>query len=106
MTQAEFKAWFEGFTEAIDKAPTQKQWARIKERIAEIDGTAITERVYIDRWVRPYWHGGPYYYSVSPTITGLSTGVFGSTSNVTNALPQNTAQAMFCAGQIEAQTMN
>lgn len=52
MTLAEFKAWFEGFTEDMDAAPTPKQWKRIKARVAQIDGIAITrEVVYRDR----YW---------------------------------------------------
>ena len=64
MTQAEFKAWFGGFTEAIDKVPTKAQWARIKERVAEIDGTAVTEKVFIEQYQPlrsqqhyPYWNG-------------------------------------------------
>lgn len=36
MTLAEFKAWFEGFTEAIEGAPTPSQWARIKEQVSKI----------------------------------------------------------------------
>ncbi|MDR7032421.1 hypothetical protein [Mesorhizobium sp. BE184] len=52
MTLAEFKAWFEGFTEAMDGPPDAKAWKRIKARVAEIDGTAITKEViYRDR----YW---------------------------------------------------
>ena len=27
------------------QSPTQKQWARIKERVAEIDGKAVTHRL-------------------------------------------------------------
>lgn len=56
MTLSEFKAWFEGFTESIEgkSAPTQKQWARIKEKVALIDGAPTTQVVYLDRWVRPY----------------------------------------------------
>ena len=29
MTPDQFKAWFEGFCEAIDAAPTPEQWARL-----------------------------------------------------------------------------
>ena len=86
MTQAEFKAWFDGFTEAIEKAPTQKQWARIKERVTEIDGKAVTERVYVDR----YWQYNPYrpispYWSYPVTYAGNAT---------TSCLQQNYEQAM------------
>lgn len=58
MTPQEFKAWFDGFTEAFTGIPTKAQWARIKERVGEIDGRPVTERVYVDRWwptVQPYW---------------------------------------------------
>lgn len=33
MKLAEFKAWFEGFTEDMDRAPTAKQWKRIVRRL-------------------------------------------------------------------------
>ena len=36
MTPREFKAWFKGFTEAIDGVPSEKQWARIQEQIGKI----------------------------------------------------------------------
>lgn len=61
MTLAEFKAWFEGFTEDMDGPPDAKQWKRIKARVKDIDGTAITRHVYVDHyWPRavpytPYW---------------------------------------------------
>lgn len=61
MTLAEFKAWFEGFTESMDGAPDDKQWKRIKARVKEIDGVAITKTVFVDRYIpapyRPYWSG-------------------------------------------------
>lgn len=41
MTLAEFKAWFEGFTEDMDGAPNTKQWKRIKDRVKQIDGVAL-----------------------------------------------------------------
>lgn len=61
MTPQEFKAWFDGFTEAVDKQPTQKQWARIKERVAEIDGKMVTEKVYVDRYLPSYINYPPIY---------------------------------------------
>lgn len=59
MTPQEFKAWFEGYTEAMDEKPTGKQWERIKARVAEIDGRPTTHTVFHDWW-RPYvsWHSG------------------------------------------------
>jgi hypothetical protein len=60
MTLSEFKAWFEGFTEGMDAAPDEKQWDRIKARVKDIDGVAVTRTVFVDRYVtpyRPYWTG-------------------------------------------------
>jgi hypothetical protein len=57
MNLPEFKAWFEGFSEGIDKTPTAKQWAKINEKIAAIkaEPTKIEYiREYYDRY-RPYW---------------------------------------------------
>lgn len=58
MTLSEFKAWFEGFTEGMEAAPDEKQWERIKARVKDIDGVAVTRTVFVDRYVapyRPYW---------------------------------------------------
>ncbi len=37
MTPNEFKAWFEGFSEAVDGAPTPAQWQRISEKVATLN---------------------------------------------------------------------
>jgi hypothetical protein len=63
MTLQEFKAWFEGFTEGMPGAPNKDQWKRIKARVKEIDGVAVTYPVFIDRYVHHY----PHY--VWPTFT-------------------------------------
>lgn len=54
MLVAEFKAWFEGFTENMSGIPNKKQWDRIKKRVEEIDDEPITERIFTDRYYRPY----------------------------------------------------
>lgn len=67
MTLSEFKAWFEGFTEDMDGAPNKKQWDRIKARVKEIDGVAVTKTVFVDRYLppyRPYWEERRIYGSV------------------------------------------
>lgn len=73
MTLAEFKAWFEGFSETMEGAPSEKQWERIKARVAEINGSVVTERVFVDRYIEPYrryWPSAPYWtaYSTAGTI--------------------------------------
>lgn len=77
MTLQEFKAWFEGFTESMDKTPTAKQWERIQKRVKEIDGTATSYPVFVDRYYReyrPYW--SPLWYnggvSMSQSIGGTA----------------------------------
>lgn len=87
MTPNEFKAWFDGFTEAFaGRIPTKAQWGRIKDRLAEIDGKPTTHTVYVDRYVRQY----PYYPRpyLGDGTCGWIVGV-ASTSNI----PQN-AQGM------------
>ena len=119
MTPSEFKSWFEGFTEFCDKVPTQKQWARIKERVAEIDGKPVTERIYVDRYLpyvtRPlYWQGPWPYYGAGGGLGGSCSGGTLSSmgQNYQTALcanPQsqsyNSTTAMNALGRAEAQAM-
>ena len=53
MTPQEFKAWFDGFTEGLDGAPNEKQWKRIKAKVADINGSPVSYPVYIDRYLLP-----------------------------------------------------
>jgi len=78
MTQQEFKAWFDGFTEAMEGPPNKKQWGRIKERVKEIDGAAITHPLFVDRYWQRY--GTPYYpwYTVCTSGSALSGQSFNS----------------------------
>ena len=65
MTPSEFKAWFDGFTEAMQGLPNEDQWKKIRKRVSEIDGTPITERIYIDHWPGRYWGTYQASYSVA-----------------------------------------
>jgi hypothetical protein len=90
VTPNEFKAWFDGFTEAFEnRIPTKAQWTRIKDRVAEIDGKSITERVYVDRYWPQY-----YPYTARPVYYGMnssSTAAYSASNNLLNA--QNYQQA-------------
>ena len=97
MTLSEFKAWFEGFTEDMDARPTEKQWKRIKARVKEIDGTAITKEV----WHR-YW--GPYYTSPVWGFNGSGVGV--SSSNTTQTCGANTLVASSGPNQFSTNSLN
>lgn len=86
MTLSEFKAWFDGFTEDMAGPPSKKQWERIKSRVGEITGQAVSYPVYIDRYVtpvRPYWdrvwaYGQPYNGSLfGQAISGGSASLQG-----------------------------
>ncbi len=90
MTPNEFKFWFEGFTESIEKQPTLKQWARIKARVKEINGTSV---VYVDRY-RPYWYTPAVpmqYISCSSATTG---GGGGSVINMTGSIAGSSAYSV------------
>ena len=91
MTNNEFKAWFEGFTEAMGgNMPTKKQWDKIKEKIAAIDGIAY---VY-PQWYRPY--------PTTPYLIGNHTITTSSTS--LNAVPPS-LMTMQNLGKIEAESL-
>lgn len=83
MTLSEFKAWFEGYTEGLEGAPTKAQFDRIKEKVKEISGVPITQTVFVDRyhhywqqWGQPIVFGGAiggnvgYGASASGALTG------------------------------------
>lgn len=68
MTNTEFKAWFEGFCESIEGRPTIKQFEKIKEKIAMIDGA-------------PFYIGYPYRYNPIPTTWVSCTPTMYTTTN-------------------------
>lgn len=77
MTLAEFKAWFEGYTEGMDSTPSVKQWDRIKARVKEIDGmTIIQTPVYVDRW--RYWNPCGSVLTYSGTTCGSMISGYGA----------------------------
>lgn len=100
MIPSEFKAWFEGYTEDIDGPPSANQWAKIQARIKDIDGTAITQRVYLDRYRYLEWP-----YIPGPVTFGGTT--YTGTSNQTVDIPSvfpasfNSSAAMFALGKDE-----
>lgn len=99
MTLAEFKAWFEGFTEDMDGAPDAKQWKRIKARVKEIDGVAVTKTVFIDRYVTPY---RPHWSSFDLCGVGSpALGVGAISQNATSSSHFDGASAMVDLGKAE-----
>lgn len=103
MTLSEFKAWFEGYTEGLDGAPTEKQFKRIKAKVAEITGAPITQTIWLERYNHywPHWNpivgspaswggtiGNAGYSAGSTTLeNGVGTATFGQFS-VAGAAPE------------------
>lgn len=101
MTLGEFKAWFAGFTEGMKGTPNTKQWARIKERVGQIDGAPVTKEV-IHHWMKHYYP--PYY----PYWVSTSTSASGSTCASSTYLTNNTTTtaALVTMGKGEALTLS
>jgi adenylate kinase len=88
LTVKEFQCWLDGFSEAISKAPNEKQWKKIQERIKEIETTekVVIERHYRDWWPRRYWTYEPQPYVVYGTSNATSAVTSSSvTFNSTNS---------------------
>lgn len=106
MTPKEFKAWFDGFTEAMGGIPNKDQWKRIKERVAEIDGRTVTEYQYINHYWPRYW--GQYAGAVNPVwlSAGQNTVTAGNTIFSALASEQRSAfngtTAMYALGKADA----
>ncbi len=115
MTPNEFKAWFDGFTEAFTGCPTKVQWTRIKARVAEIDGKPVTERVYVDRYYPTYIKTFPgvypnWYTTYCGAATGIGSLASGQSqiSNNTAAIPAtfNSSYAMLELGRAEGKSFS
>ena len=87
----EFKAWLEGFEEAISGSPNKAQWTKIKARLASVDNISdvqVIEKHYRD-WnpYRPYWSTGGAVWMGSTNLAGSSvTAEVDAGSSRTNAL--------------------
>ena len=123
MTPSEFKAWFDGFTEAFAGCPTKAQWTRIKARVDEIDGKSVTERVYVDRYLPsypsyPYWrYANGFGVSNNLSCVGMSASNLSPAQDYQEAASRsnqvggggvafNSAQAMCDLGRAEALSLN
>lgn len=111
MTLSEFKAWFEGYTEGLDGAPTEKQFKRIKAKVAEITGTPISQTVWVDRyhhyyqqWGQPIVFGGVIGnvgYASGTNGLGRSAAQMGAGLNALNA-EWDSHTAMYAVGKADA----
>jgi hypothetical protein len=103
MDVSEFKAWFEGFTEDMSGQPTAKQWKRVKARVKQIDGTPTTERIFIDRYRRPYEPYWPQPYWIGTTSSNVSNMTV--TALASDHPGMNARNAFTALGKAEAASM-
>lgn len=104
MTPNEFKAWFDGFSESIDGAPSEKQWARMKARVAEIDGVPITYPVFVDRYapyIRHHWPSIPYWAANAGPLVGSSVVSMNAKTSPQPLPPFDSLTAMRDTGRVE-----
>lgn len=85
MTLSEFKAWFEGFTEDMDGAPSVKQFDKIKSKVEEIDDKPIEKTVFIDRY-RDYFPYQRWGDTLPPPIVSWSAGAVQGSDSVGRAV--------------------
>lgn len=108
MILSEFKAWFEGYTEGLEGAPTKAQFERIKEKVKEISGTPITQTVYFDRYVQPYLRGTWPYWSTtgvgigSAVMGSIQAGTVQSWNSASKPEQFDSASAMYALGKADA----
>lgn len=92
MTLSEFKAWFAGFTEEMDGAPSEKQWKRIKAKVKDIDGVTVTKTVFVDHYAAPY---RPYWQAQRFDVFGLA----GNSSGGAISIGKAGGHGTVCAGK-------
>jgi hypothetical protein len=82
MNLAEFKAWLDGFKEAVGDAPTPEQWQRITEKLATVYDPVpvLPAPVYPTYPVTPIWGTGTPYVPRFGEITCRNDTVFTATS--------------------------
>ena len=85
MTNNEFKAWFEGYTEEMKTPPNKTQWKKIKVKVKEMDGNSVWHHY------QPYWNNWTYISSPGQITGGSST----------TDLIQNSSNTMYMAGKTD-----
>ena len=70
MTLSEFKAWREGFNEAINGAPNKEQWEVIKDKLIQVWPDIIDRGPYIAA-ATPYVPFDPPYSPCGDSISRL-----------------------------------
>lgn len=117
MTLSEFKAWFEGFTEDMDGAPSAKQFEKIKAKVGEINDRPIERQVFIEKYreyfPRPWWQERatvrPFNHSLSAGLVDAALDSVGSVKFSLNEVKEATGNreqwsphsAMYALGKAE-----
>lgn len=61
MTLNEFKAWLDGFSEAIGESPTPEQWAKVREKLALVMESPFIAPTYPQPFTMPTYPTQPTY---------------------------------------------
>ncbi len=74
MTIREFRAWLDGFKEAIGEAPTPEQWAKVLQKVSEVREPLPVLPNTQPNILGPYWSPttvwcGPVTSKTSGSIT-------------------------------------
>jgi hypothetical protein len=72
MKASEFKAWLEGFSEAIKGSPTKEQWEKIKKKASELQDDSPVYYPYYGPWYYTYpnpWWTGNYTITADDAAT-------------------------------------
>ncbi len=55
MTITEFNAWLEGFDEAIDTAPTEAQWKKVRDKLGKVMPNIVPTYIPMPYYTTPTW---------------------------------------------------
>ena len=102
MNLAEFKAWFDGFTENLDGPPGPKAWERICARVKEIKPDPTPWPQFVKEYI-PYYPTWPQYYPVQPYVPVTWTGLSNVSCVASAQLPLTPTMAFNVVGQMDAQ---
>ena len=101
MTINEFRAWLDGFKEAIGEAPTPEQWSRVLDKMATVR-EPLNIGPNLPNIIGPYWSptippNVPMWPSVTCGVTSAGLPEWLKSATLTNMRPLDatTAAAIF-----------
>jgi hypothetical protein len=102
MTNNEFKAWFEGFSEGVSWTPTREQWEKVVAKVKMIDNMPLFPQiVYRDRWLPTY----PGYYSAGSTMGSAQAAMNTAIKLQGSSAVEDQRETLYNLGKMESQTL-